>query len=129
MRGLLFQATGAMMLTACSIIVQSATDERAMYGFEGPLEQNWLPRKLAGWPAPFVADSPHTSVIHKIGPEDDFRPGPFVATLSFWYVATLGIARLWYLVQGRQARRSPAKLGSPKRPTQQIQRFGSGKQP
>ncbi len=100
-RRFLLRAAGAMMLTTCSIFIHPATDERAMYGFEGPIEQNWLPRKSAGWPAPFFADSPHTSVVHKIGPEDDFRPGPFVATLSFWFMTMLGLASLRRLVLRR----------------------------
>jgi hypothetical protein len=73
----------ALSLTVASVWMPSQTDERAIYGHEGPLEQNWLPRKLAGWPAPYLADNPNTSVPHQIGPEDDFRLGPFVATLSF----------------------------------------------
>ena len=73
-----------------------------MYGHEGPLEQNWLPRELAGWPAPYIADSPNTSVIQQIGPEDDFRPGPFVASFSFWLLLTLGLGRVARRVAGRE---------------------------
>lgn len=67
-----------------------------MYGHEGKITQNWLPRKVAGWPAPFIADNPNTSVIHNVGVEDVFRLGPFIATLSFWFlfVSTIsGIGR------------------------------------
>lgn len=83
----------AIILTLGSAGVVSRTDERAMYGWEGPVEQNWQARELAGWPAPYLADSPNTSVIHQVGPEDDFRAGPFVATLSFWLLLTLTAAR------------------------------------
>jgi hypothetical protein len=65
-----------------------------MYGYEGPVEQNLLPRELAGWPAAYIADSPNTSVIHQIGPEDNFRPGAFVATLSFWFLTVSCAASL-----------------------------------
>jgi hypothetical protein len=98
----------ALMLTVASVCMPTQTDERAMYGHEGPLEQNWLPRRLAGWPAPYVADDPNTSVPHQIGPEDDFRLGPFVATLSFWMLVSLATSRLFALrkVPARGARKA-----------------------
>ncbi len=77
-----------------------------MYGHEGPLEHNWLPREIAGWPAPYLADNPSTSVIHNVGFEDVFRPGPFVATLSFWFLVVSATGRL-----GRWAERK-RKMGS-----------------
>lgn len=78
----------ALLLTAATAMMPYVTDERAMYGAEGPPDRNWQPRELAGWPAAFLADDPNTSVIHRIGPEDMFRPGPFVATLAFWTVVS-----------------------------------------
>jgi hypothetical protein len=75
--------------------INPATDERALYGSEGPIEHNWLPRAVAGWPAPLLADKPGTSVIHKVGVEDTFRPVPFFATLSCW---TVVISAIWSLV-------------------------------
>ena len=77
----------AVFISTATLWITSATDEEAMYGREGPLNENMLPREVAGWPAPFVADDPDTSVAHAVGIEDDFRPGPFVATISFWYLA------------------------------------------
>jgi hypothetical protein len=65
-----------------------------MYGHEGSMEENLQPREVAGWPAPYLADSPHTSVTHQVGIEDDFRAGPFVATFSFWLLISLAVARL-----------------------------------
>lgn len=91
----------ALLLTCASVVMHPATDERAMYGFEGPLEQNWLPREVAGWPAPFLADSTATSVPHQIGPEDHFRHGPFVADLGFWALVVLGVMRVWRLLRRR----------------------------
>lgn len=96
----------AFMLTVGSAWVQPRTDERAMYGFEGPLEQNWLPRKVAGWPAPYLADSPDTSVQHKVGLEDDFRPGPFIATLSFWLLIVLCFGSLARRARSERARQT-----------------------
>ncbi len=58
------------------------------------MEENLLPREVAGWPAPYLADDPSTSVIHRVGIEDNFRVGPFVATLSFWLLVSLAVARL-----------------------------------
>ena len=82
----------AFLLTIGSAWITPATDERAMYGHEGPIDQNLQPREVAGWPAPYIADSPHTSVIHKIGIEDDFRAGPFIGTYSFWLLVSLAFA-------------------------------------
>lgn len=84
----------ALMITLATAWINPQSDERAMYGFEGPLEQNWLPRKLTGWPAPYLADNPDTSVPHQIGPEDKFRAGAFVADLAFWLVVCSAIVRL-----------------------------------
>ena len=85
----------ALAATLATAWINPATDEKALYGLEGPIEQNWLPRAVAGWPAPFLADDPGTSVIHQVGVEDMFRPGPFVASLSFWIVA---ISLSWSLL-------------------------------
>ncbi len=85
----------ALAITVATIWIARPTDERAMYGTEGPVEQNWLPREVAGWPAPFIADDPSTSVIHQIGVEDDFRTGPFVATWSFWVLVVAAVSRIW----------------------------------
>ena len=74
--------------------ISPTTDEKAMYGLEGPVHENWLPRKVAGWPAPFLADNPDISVPHKIGVEDNFRLGPFIATLSFWFLVILAMGAL-----------------------------------
>lgn len=76
-----------------------------MYSTEGPLHLNWLPREVAGWPAPFLADDPGTSVAHKIGVEDAFRFGPFIATLSFWFliISTAGTFMRWAIyARGRR---------------------------
>ena len=48
---LLLSIIAAFAITIATIWINPSTDERAMYGFEGPLEQNWLPRELGGWPA------------------------------------------------------------------------------
>lgn len=85
----LIRIIAAFVLTIASAWINPPTDEYAMYGNMGPPEQNWQPREVAGWPAPYLADSPGTSVIHKIGLEDAFRPGSFIATLSFWFVVIL----------------------------------------
>lgn len=89
----------ALAITVATAWVERTTDERTMYGLEGPVEENWQPREVAGWPAPFLADDPGTSVIHQIGVEDDFRPGPFVASWSFWLLVLLAVARLWRWVR------------------------------
>lgn len=84
----------ALLLTAASCWIPVRADERAMYGFEGPIEQNWLPRELAGWPAPYLADNADTSVRHQIGVEDNFRLGAFIATLSFWLLVSCAVISL-----------------------------------
>jgi hypothetical protein len=85
---------GALVLTIGSAWITPPPEERAMYGHEGSMEENLQPREVAGWPAPYLADSPHTSVTHQVGIEDDFRAGPFVATFSFWLLISLAVARL-----------------------------------
>lgn len=87
-----FALAFAISLSTAWII--PATDERAMYGFEGPLQRNWLPREVAGWPAPFLADNPGTSVTHKVGFEDTFRVGAFIGTFSFWFLVVLAAGAL-----------------------------------
>jgi len=83
----------AFLLTIGTAAVNPLTDEKAMYGTQGPPGENWKARKVAGWPAAYLADSPSTSVIHQVGIEDEFRSGPAVATLSFWYLVALAAAR------------------------------------
>lgn len=86
---LIAQIALASAISLSTAWINPATDEKAMYGFEDPLQQNWLPREVAGWPAPFLADNPGTSVTHKVGFEDAFRVGPFIGTLSFWFLVVL----------------------------------------
>lgn len=84
----------ALAITGATAWIEPTTDERAKYGSEGPEEQNWQPREVAGWPAPFLADDPGTSVIHQTGVEDYFRPGPFVASWSFWFLVLIAVGHL-----------------------------------
>jgi hypothetical protein len=88
------QVAVATALTTASLTFQQRSTEVALYGGEGDLAENLRPRPVAGWPAPFVADSPATSVLFQIGVEDDFRGGPFVADLAFWYLFVAILARL-----------------------------------
>lgn len=45
-----------------------------------------------GWPAPFLYDNPGVSVEWKLSiGEDDFRAGPFVANLTFYFLMLLMI--------------------------------------
>lgn len=86
MLNVLIRTITALVLTIVSGWINPPTGKYAMYGNMGPPEQNWRPREVAGWPAPYLADSPGTSVIHQVGFEDEFRPSSFIATLSFWFV-------------------------------------------
>jgi hypothetical protein len=107
----LWTALLAFAVSVATAWINPETDERALYGSEGAIEHNWLPRAVAGWPAPFLADKPGTSVIHKVGVEDIFRPGPFVATLGFWFVVISAIqtsVALLVRVRRRWQRRSQA---------------------
>lgn len=81
----------ALALTVSSLLVRPATDEIAEYGNMGPPEENYQPRVVAGWPAPFVADRPGISVPRAPGPEDTFRGGPFIASLAFWLWVVMGL--------------------------------------
>lgn len=91
---LIAQFALAFAISLSTAWINPATDERAMYGFEGPLQQNWLPREVAGWPAPFLADNPGTSVPHKVAFEDIFRVGPFIGTLGFWFLVVFAACAL-----------------------------------
>ena len=106
----------ALAITIATAWINPVTDEMAMYGHEGPIGHNWLPREVAGWPAPFLADNPGTSVLHKVGMEDVFRPGSFIATLSFWFLAVLAAGRLGRLTKrkthGQRHRKRPARNGA-----------------
>lgn len=93
-------ALAAVLLTMASLAVVTTNGERTMYGYEGGVSENFRPREQAGWPAPFLADSPDTSVVHQIGPEDELRPGNLVATLSFWLLVVIALRR--FLRRGRQ---------------------------
>jgi hypothetical protein len=84
----------ALVATLASLWISPFTDERAMYGHDGPVEQNLQSREVGGWPAPFLADNPNTSVPHQLGVEDNFRPGQFVGTLSFWLLVVGSIFAL-----------------------------------
>lgn len=97
----LFPALFALVLSGATVWIHPATDEKALYALEGSLDQNHLPREVAGWPAPFLADDPGTSVIHKIGVEDVFRPGSFIATWCFWLVVVSAMRRLGRLTRKR----------------------------
>lgn len=86
MRGLTaILAGGGLVLAALSLAVQSTGTDLILRGTEGPVEEAVMPRLLGGWPAPFLADSEGISVPRKLGPEDEFRPLPFLASWSFWY--------------------------------------------
>ncbi|PKB25697.1 hypothetical protein B0I00_0903 [Novosphingobium kunmingense] len=93
MRGLLL-AVAAAVLTLSSLLVVTTGGERTMYGYEGGVAENFRPREQAGWPAPFLADSPDTSVIHQIGVEDDLRAGNLLGTYAFWLLVVLAARRI-----------------------------------
>lgn len=91
------QALAALALTLACLLIRPTTDEIAQYGNVGPPAENYRPRVVAGWPAPFVADRPGISVPRAPGPEDTFRAGAFLGSFSFWlwtvYAATALIGR------------------------------------
>jgi hypothetical protein len=99
----------ALAITIATAWVSPATDERALYGLEGPIEQNWLPRAVAGWPAPYLADDPDTSVIHKVGPEDNFRLGAFAATLELLDRCSINCPELGSVGYARSNRETAAR--------------------
>lgn len=76
----------ALAFAGASVVVQRNDASVAVYGSEGGLS-HVHPRIEGGWPAAFLADDPATSVPHKLGIEDAFRPAPFIADVSFWYLA------------------------------------------
>ncbi|MDR7103575.1 hypothetical protein [Croceicoccus sp. BE223] len=89
----------ALGLTLASLMVRPGTDEIAQYGNMGPPEENYRPRVVAGWPAPFIADRPAVSVPQAPGPEDTFRGGAFLGSFAFWLWVVFALScsrrRLW----------------------------------
>ena len=90
----------AIALATASVVVQRSDTEVAAYGSEGSIEEQVRPRIVGGWPAPFLADSPATSVPCKLGMEDDLRLGALIADIALWYLLLEIVARL-----ARMARR------------------------
>lgn len=84
----------AFVLSMWSLQIRPITSEYAEYGNVGSPAENWRPRLVAGWPAPFVADVPTISVPRQIGAEDEFRFGAFLGTFSFWLLVTLFLGSL-----------------------------------
>lgn len=84
---------GALAFTLGSLAVVTTNGERTMYGHEGGARENFRPREQAGWPAPYLADSPDTSVPHQLGVEDDLRTGNLIATFAFWLLVMLVLGR------------------------------------
>ncbi|RYZ73614.1 MAG: hypothetical protein EOP09_01620 [Proteobacteria bacterium] len=97
-------AFAALAISVATISIRPPSDERAIYGTEGSAEQNAPLREVAGWPAPFIADDPGSSVTHRIGLEDNFRFGPFVATWSFWFLALCAVANSYQWIRARRKR-------------------------
>lgn len=61
------------------------------------------PKLNGGWPAPFLFDKPGISVEGKLGlVEDDFRPWPFVANVSFYLVILYALERSWIRIRRRR---------------------------
>jgi hypothetical protein len=81
----------AIALSICSLQIHPRTSEQAEYGNMGSAIENWQPRLVAGWPAPFVADIPTISVPRQIGLEDEFRSSAFLGTFSFWLLCTMAV--------------------------------------
>lgn len=110
----------ALLVTLFSVSIHDTTSEIAFYGGEGTVAEYLYARPVGGWPAPFVADNPGTSVILHLGLEDNFRLGSFVADVAFWYLTSAG---LWMIIrclrrkvagpkrdQARQTYRLPTRL-------------------
>ncbi|WP_294357960.1 hypothetical protein [uncultured Sphingomonas sp.] len=93
-RAVAIRLAAALAVTSLSVVVQDDRGNVASYGSEGGLSQV-QPRIEGGWPAPFLADDPATSVPHKLGAEDVFRPGSFIADTAFWYLIVGAI--VWLL--------------------------------
>jgi hypothetical protein len=65
------------------------------------------PEPVGGWPFAFLYDDQATSVIGQLGPEDDFRPGWFLADMAtFGTLATL-VAVAVHLLRRRRPAGSP----------------------
>jgi hypothetical protein len=63
------------------------------------------PLPIAGWPFPFLYDSPGTSVLGQLGLEDDFRPQWFLADAAILGALPAAVAVAFLLWRQRRTRR------------------------
>ena len=86
------KAFAALVLTLATTAVQYEHGEYALYG-NMSLDQ-YEPREVAGWPAPFLADRVGVSVSHDVHLLDDpIRGGALLASWSFWFLVVLAIGK------------------------------------
>ncbi len=94
----------ALAISVATAFLPYRSDELVAYGSEGQVEQNVQRREVAGWPAPFLADDPDTSVPHRIGPEDTFSVGLFAITVAFWFVTLCLLDKVTMSIRRRRHR-------------------------
>ena len=101
--GWLSRAMLAFILTLATTAFQYEHGEYALYG-NLSLEQ-YEPREVAGWPAPFLADRVGVSVPHSVSLVDDpVRGGALLASWSFWMLVVMAAVSLIGRLRRRDTR-------------------------
>jgi hypothetical protein len=88
-----------------------------MPGARGPSGTCDRPLPVGGWPFPFLYDSPGTSVVGSLGPEDDLRPGWYLADAAVLALVPAALGTVVGVRRRYRRRRSPgAPLAGGTRP-------------
>lgn len=98
-------AVGAFLLAFGSSYLQRLGPDHAIYCSLGTAKAPVLcpkPRLNAGWPAPFLFDTPGVSREGQLAfVEDEFRAAPFTATVAFYFLVLSGLVNLVFSLRRR----------------------------
>ena len=116
-------ALGAFALTIATSRIERLGPDQAVYCALGKSvdgHQIWCPEPVlnAGWPAPYLYDTPGISVERKLHfMEDSLRTGPFLADSAFFALLLIGLSRIFSKVSKalrRSGRSGAGGIGSPR---------------
>ena len=116
-------ALGAIVLTIATSRIERLGPDQAVYcalGKSADGHQIWCPEPVlnAGWPAPYLYDTPGISVerqLHFV--EDSLRTGPFLADSAFFALLLIGFYRIFSKLSKalrRSGRGAAGGIGSPR---------------
>ncbi len=112
-------AGGALTLAIASSWIERYGPDQAVYcalGKSADGHEIWCPEPVlnAGWPAPFLYDTPGISVERQLSfMEDSFRSGPFLADSAFFALLLMAFSSLFSQLLSRFARGGSDRSSSP----------------